>query len=247
MTKTAFSKKNRYSAYTLLELLVVMSIFMIFGTMAVASFGGLQNTVKMNEYMLNMEQNVRLIQRSAMLLERGVDERWLYGLGVDFSQTGSEDTLGVYKVFKWCSPFNSYGDIKTTSDFPNYDPGDGDIAIGNGGLPSSLYLNTSCTVDEFFDPEFNNEIIALTGMDISYSPPKSTIAFGTAVRYILFESVSGKAFFYNSSGELLNYEADGTPIEDAVNFQITLTPLSSGNPRRITVDNLSGRISPEVL
>jgi len=154
MTKTARFKNKKYSAYTLMELLVVMSIFMIFGTMSLGSFTGLQNTVKINEYMLNMEQNIRLVQRSAMLLERSVHERWIYGLGVDFTQTAVDGTVGQYEVFKWCSPFNDYGDVRTTSDFPDYDPGLGAITVDNGGLPVAQYLNTDCTLDNY-DNEIN--------------------------------------------------------------------------------------------
>ncbi|HNR53455.1 MAG TPA: prepilin-type N-terminal cleavage/methylation domain-containing protein, partial [Candidatus Dojkabacteria bacterium] len=69
--------KRRYPAYTLLELLLVLSIFSIIGGMTFASFDGLQNTVKMNEYMLNLEQDVRTIQRESMLLERTPGEDWL--------------------------------------------------------------------------------------------------------------------------------------------------------------------------
>jgi type II secretory pathway pseudopilin PulG len=243
MITTAQCNKRKYSAYTLMELLVVMGIFMILAGMSLSSFGGLQNTVKMNEYMLNMEQNIRLVQRSAMLLERDVDERWLYGLGVDFTETAVDETVGKYRVFKWCSPFTDYGDIKTTSDFPNYDPGVGDITSENGGLPNTQYEGTSCSVSG----DLFNELIPLAGMDISYSPPKSVVSFDTNVRYILFESVSGKAFFYNAAGELMNYNSNGVPLSDDVNFEITVTPNRGAEPRKLVVDNLSGRISTEIL
>jgi len=84
-------------------------------------------------------------------------------------------------------------------------------------------------------------------MDISYSPPKSNISFGSAVRYLVFESVSGRAFFYNSAGELLNYDSSGIPSENAVDFEITVSPFRGASPHKLVVDNMSGRISTEVL
>ena len=97
---------KKYSAYSLLELLLVLAMLGIFGAMAFGTFNGLENTVKMNEYMLSLEQDIRTTQRAAMLLERDTDERWLYGIGIDFSST---ETDGTYKKFKWCSEYSDYG------------------------------------------------------------------------------------------------------------------------------------------
>ena len=71
--KSACKEKGhskKYIAYTLVEMLIVMSVVIIMMSMSFASFNGLQNTIKMNEYILTLEQNVRNVQRAAMLLER---------------------------------------------------------------------------------------------------------------------------------------------------------------------------------
>lgn len=224
--------KRRYSAYTLLELLVVLSIFAVIGGMTFASFDGLQNTVKMNEYMLNLEQDVRTIQREAMLLERTPGEDWLYGLGIDFT---------TQKTFKWCSPFPDYGDTKTKSKLPAYDPA---VTLGvgrNGYLPTdrSIGSSSSCNGDG---------LATLPGYNTSERDfPKAEITIDNGIGYIVFESISGRAFFYNTDGELVNYETNGGQVENVVHFTLTIDPLGVGRTRQLTVNNLSGKISSFVL
>ena len=229
--------KRRYHAYTLLELLIVLSIFSIIGGMTFASFDGLQNTIKMNEYMLNLEQDVRTIQRESMLLERTPGEDWLYGLGIDFTKT---TTTGVYKVFKWCSPFPDYGDTKTKSKLPAYDPAV-NLGIGrNGYLPTDRTIGTSSSC--------NGEGLAtFPGYDTSIDFPESEITIDNGIGYVVFESISGRAFFYDANGELVNYQADGKQAENVFNFVLTIDPLGVGKTRQFIVNNLSGKISSLVL
>lgn len=229
--------KRRYSAYTLLELLVVLSIFAVIGGMTFASFDGLQNTVKMNEYMLNLEQDVRTVQREAMLLERTPGEDWLYGLGIDFTETTA---TGAHQVFKWCSPFPDYGDTKTKSKLPAYDPAV-NLGVGrNGYLPTDRTIGSSSSCN-------GDGLAILPGYDASKDFPKSEIAIDNGIGYIVFESISGRAFFYNMDGELVNYAADGGQVENVVHFTLTIDPLGVGRTRQITVNNLSGKISSLVL
>jgi len=229
--------KRKYPAYTLLELLVVLSIFSILGAMTFASFDGLQNTVKMNEYMLSLEQDVRTAQREAMLLERNPGEGWLYGLGIGFTET---TTTGIYRMFKWCSPFPDYGDVKTKSNLPAYNP-TVNLGIGrNGWLPTdrSIASSSSC----------NGEGLAtLAGYDTSINFPKSDIVIGDGIGYVVFESISGRTFFYNTDGELINYKVDGSQAEDVVNFVLTINPQGTGRTRQFVINNLSGKISSSVL
>lgn len=204
--------------------------------MTFASFNGLQNTVKMNEYMLNLEQDVRTIQREAMLLERVPGEDWIYGLGIDF---GATTTSGIYKVFKWCSPFSDYGDTKTKSNLPAYDP---KVNLGsgrNGYLPIGG-VNPSSTC--------NGEGLAtLPGYDRSVGFPKSNVTIGSDIRFIVFESISGRAFFYDSAARLVNYETDGGQVDNVVNFVLTIDPYGVGKTRQFVVNNLSGKISTLVI
>ena len=232
---------KKYPAYTLMEMLVVMSIFIILGAMTFSAFDGLQNTVKLNEYMLTLEQDIRNVQRSAMLLQRNTGERWLYGLGIDFSEITAD---GEYRMFKWCSPFDDYGHITTKSKIPGYDPSL-QLADENGRLPifELDYNSSSC-----LSSEFKSELKNLPGYENSAKPPKAQILIAGSqedrkVRFVLFESVSGRTFFYNSNGDILNYDTGGVAVSDPVNFDLQISPSGRGSTRRLTINNLSGKIT----
>lgn len=231
-----------------MELLVVLTIFSILGAMSFSAFGNLQNTVKMNEYSLTLEQDIRSVQRAAMLLQRDPGEKWLYGLGIDFGDLESNDD-GVYTVFKWCSPFSDYGDILTKSSLPAYTP---TKTVGSVGAMNELngYLTvtaigTSCGSDA------SSSLSILPGYDKSTTTPKSTITItdieGKNPRFVVFESVSGRTFFYDEQGVLLNYASDGKLVDDPSSFVITIVPESNVNTRIITIKNLSGKMNIESI
>ena len=235
---------RKYSAYTLLELLVVISIFIILGGMTFSSFDGLQNTIKMNEYMLNLEQDIRSVQRSAMLLQRSPDEKWIYGLGIDFSNMGED---GLYTVFKWCSPYNDYGDIATKSDLPAFNPS---VVLGsnNGYLPTEISISNTCGPEVI---EQQGALRTQSGYDRTITLPKSQISFEdgngvpTVSRYVIFESVSGRAFLYDADGILRNYTSEGDLLEetdDIESFNLIITPHGKGSTRRLSIRPLSGKI-----
>lgn len=235
---------SKYSAYTLMELLIVLTIFSILGAMSFSAFGNLQNTVKMNEYALTLEQDVRSVQRAAMLLQRDPGEKWLYGLGIDFGDMGDD---GEYTVFKWCSPFSDYGDILTKSNLPAYTP-----SRTVGSLGAMNELNGYLTVTEIggsCGTDVSSSLSLLPGYDKSTTTPISTITIteidSLTPRFVVFESVSGRAFFYDTQGVLLNYTSEGKLVDDPLPFVITIIPDSNVNTRIITINNLSGKISIE--
>ena len=229
---------NKYTAFTLIEMLVVMGIMMILMGMTFTSFSGLQDTVKMNEYMLNMEQDIRSVQRASMLLQRNTEENWLYGLGIDFSQL---DQDGKYIPFKWCTPFSDYGDASTRSKVPGYKKGD--LNLSGAKLPVGNIESGLC-----IGIEAEGKLKLLTGYTTDLTMPKSTVQFNSSVRYVVFESVTGRAFFYNGDGELLNYSMeegevvikdDPSSVEE---LDFTITSLGAAAPRRLIIHHLSGRI-----
>lgn len=204
----------------------------------------------MNEYVLTLEQDVRSVQRSAMLLQRDPDERWLYGLGIDFGNMGDE---GTYTVFKWCSPFSDYGDILTKSSLPNYSPSH-DLSVivfgseRNGYMPDVVTIPVGNTCEISALPA--SALRTVPGYDKTSKTPKATIGIsvisGRTPRYVVFESVSGRAFFYDTDGVLLNYTNKGK-LDSPQPFVITINPDSNINTRKISVGSLSGKISTEVI
>jgi hypothetical protein len=192
----------------------------------------------MNEYMLNMEQDIRSVQRAAMLLQRNTEENWLYGLGIDFSQL---DPDGKYIPFKWCTPFPDYGDASTRGKVPGYSEGDGTLDGAKLPIPVGDIETGLCT-------DFGDTLKILPGYTTDLNMPKSTVQFNSSVRYVVFESVTGRAFFYDSQGILQNYsivdgqvviESDPSSVKE---LDFTITSLGAAAPRTIRVHHLSGRI-----
>jgi len=221
-----------YSAFTLLEMLLVIAILSVLGTATASSFGGLQSSVTLNEASLNISQDVRNLQRSAMLLERESNERWLYGLGIDFS---TYESTGEYRFFKWCSQYSGYGSKKTRGELPDFDS-DTLVGIHNGYLPVEDWRDDS-SIDE---PANNSYLVEWDLGTPTLTNIKLNPMLTTDVRYILFESVSGRAFFYNSLGELVNYESDGDLVDSPIDLNLQMNTRAT--IKNITVKNLSGRI-----
>jgi type II secretory pathway pseudopilin PulG len=234
------SMKKKYTAYTLLEVLVVLGIIMVVGGVTLSSFFGLHDTVKMNEYMMTLERDIRGIQRASMLLERNPVENWLYGLGIDLTQI---DDDGYYTVFKWCSPFVDYGDITTRSKVPAYNPEE-DIESANfphTSVPTGILCGSG------IDPGDKTQLRLIPEYRRTVTTPRSNVIYKSNARYVVFESVSGRAFFYDDEGKLLNYKiTDGVLVlkdkEEIEHFEIEITPVSRGSSRTLKINHLSGRI-----
>ncbi len=247
-------RKKSYSAFTLIEMLVVMGILVILGALSFSTYQDMQTTIRMNEYATVLEENIRKAQRDAMLLKRQPNEGWIYGIGITFIPVrgiseASTSTVGGYRVFKWCAEVEDYGDGNTEAEVPGYDGSGAKINAllsreFKGGLCSSAYSGDS-------------PIKSMSGYDLGLLPPKgSTEQYeeieGKKPRTILFESVTGKAFFYNEKNEVLNYSiaADGTitPDENPISFVLSIARPGSGKAgKKITVAPTSGKITVEGL
>jgi type II secretory pathway pseudopilin PulG len=233
-----------------MELLVVMAIFAVLGAMSFSAFGGLQNTVKMNEYALTVEQDVRSVQRAAMLLQRNSNEKWLYGVGIDFGAINTNHD-GEYTVFKWCSPFYDYGDILTRSNLPAYNPAR-QLGYVLGTERNGYISNITNPIASSCSAGASSSLSVQGGYDKSTKTPVSEITItqinGVTPRFVIFESVSGRAFFYDTSGALLNYTSEGVLQDNPAPFVITIVPESTSvGTRVIKIDNLSGKVSSYTL
>ena len=185
---------RKYSALTLMELIIVMVIMFILFLISVVSYRSLVDSFSINEVSLTIAQDIRGVQRAAMLLDREGDERWLHGIGIDFTKIEDRE----YRIFKWCSRFDFYDEREgvLTGEIPN-------LAFGthpDDARLSSLKRN-SCLRDE----GDNVDAIYVTETKSFAQYDNLNFEFVGDVRYVLFESVSGKAFFYDVDGVLLNY------------------------------------------
>ncbi len=236
---TAYQK---YSSYSLLEMLVVMSIIIIIMGIGFGTFSGLNSAIALGESMATLRQDIKNTQRSAMFVERSSTERWLYGLGIDFSRIEID---GSYRIFKWCSQFPEYGDVLTKSKFPNYNPAS-NLSLVNGNLTlTSSYIGTGC-------PTSSSVSQIVSSGDMIRSVSKNLIATNTSRDavgdiatkpvYVLFESVSGKAFLYDATGRIVNYSSTGEVISRPSSLVVSLQSKTNGVIKRMSLNNISGKI-----
>ncbi|WKZ31295.1 MAG: prepilin-type N-terminal cleavage/methylation domain-containing protein [Candidatus Dojkabacteria bacterium] len=240
---------DKYKGFTLMEMIIVIVIFMILFAMSISAFSGLRSTIALNEAVKNLEQDIRNAQRDALLLSRGKDEKWLYGIGIDFSDFPQ---TGEYRVFKWCSQFDDFGDPKTTSDFPNYDPAVGDLGSAtNGNFPQGNYVE-SCTRGGSTFSSNSTSLVEMSGTGIV--PIEYPIMIGVNQEltgqggapafpaYVVFESTTGRAFFYDNNGRILNYDGDGDLESDAFDFEVVLATVDRDHNRMLRIRYSSGKI-----
>lgn len=239
---------KRLPGYTLIEMLIVLTIFLILSAFSFSAFSGLRDTVTLNEDILTLQQEIRWAQRSALFLERGTNERWIYGIGIDFSRFEEEK---VYTLFKWCSQFDDYGDPRTRSNLPNFNPSS-NISDLNGDFPSETLSNERCSLGGS-----ESEIIRVPGrLDGSVSENFSVVIpdslnaegdIGGKPVYVLFEAVSGRMFMYDINGNVVNYSSGGEIVNDNVDFTVQISAPSTGTVKVVEIGNVSGRISINTL
>ena len=148
-------KRKILPGYTLLEMLLVMAIVVVLGAFGVGGFIGVRETMVARENVELIKQDIRSARLKSMLLEKGSDENWLYGVGIDFGNLNDG-----YTFFKWCSPFEDFGNPKTKSILPGWDPdtviGTPDISLGT--IPYDPYPDRP-SIDPIIPTDLgNNEI-----------------------------------------------------------------------------------------
>ncbi len=246
---------EKYKAVTLLELIIVMIIIFILSTISVLSYRSLVDSFSINEVSLTIAQDIRATQRAAMMLDRESDERWLHGIGLDFRNLGTDERS--YNVFKWCSPYDYFDNSKEslTGEVPNY----------NSSEPVLSELKIS-NIQEFEHADHCNRGVNqeafLVHKEKRFGDYNNLdFNFHSDVRFILFESVSGKAFFYGDDNllgvaRLLNYHRDGglggtihlNSAADLQHFALEIEPMRRTGlaSRTLNVRPVSGMINFEI-
>lgn len=219
---------RRYEGFTLLEVLVVMSIVIILGGLGLYAFGGLRDTLLVNQSFVDIEQNVLQIKQDAMLTQKDADEGWVYGIGIDFRNV---DEDGKYSYFKWCSGFDEFGNPKTRSEIPGYD-GESALTSDNGYLPVSNTLNDCTGSIPGIAPYSGVETGTLLA---GYDTYMSTASM------VLFESSTGRVFLYNDNGEPMNYNVDGDFVENNL-FVIVIKKNQGKLMDSLAIAPLSGKV-----
>ncbi len=261
-------KKYSYKAFTLIEMLIVMTIFMALFTITISAFSGLRTSILMNQTQETVKQNFRWAQRAAILLKRDPGENWLYGIGIDLSTIYQEN--GTYKIFKWCTPYREYSDdFHTQGKFPNYvdDSGmdvtigeSGNIPFGNSYVPEgyvnpingpSYVDNCGDAMDAIFDSAGALAEVKSTGtgfVDDFIIPAPLVLGYKSDVtpRFIVYEAVSGNVFFYDYRGYLMNYEEVTEDyyafIDNPVHLDIVISDPNKNRGINLTLNARSGKL-----
>ena len=232
---------HKYNAFTFLELIIVIVIMLILATITVTSFRSLVDSFSINEVSLTIAQDIRSTQRSAMLLDRQENERWLHGLGVDFRRITQHRE---YEIFKWCSSFDYYKDDESSisNEVPNLH------AEANELYEAELSLDNPTPHCYRAEPDADNAHVVIKTKSFA-EHDNLDFFLRSEVAFVLFESVSGKAFFYDENGLLLNYILDGDNLYiaepgDIERLKLEVTPWRTNDlPSRTIVSSpVSGRI-----
>jgi prepilin-type N-terminal cleavage/methylation domain-containing protein len=219
---------KKLKAYTLMEVLVVMSIMLIILGVGFNAYASFTENTKFNQDVADLQNDILIMQRAAMLLDRDAGENWIYGIGIDFS--GIYAGQGRYTFFKWCSEYSDFGPERTKSIYPSFDPTQ-DEGNGNGTIPTTLSDSTKCS------PSMEDSLSRLTeygygslnlGEDVSIPGAENNY-----IRFLLFESVSGRTFLYTSSGSRVDI-SEGRDLE-------FIFRKNYGQYKMLTVKNLTGR------
>ncbi len=251
--KRSFFTKS-YSAFTLIEMLIVMAIVIVLFAVGISSTTGIMATYSSNNAISTIKDDLRYAQRSAMFLDRDFDENWIYGIGIDFTDINN----GNYRLFKWCSAEPNYSpDIdEMNTELPSWDGGT-NFEDSNGHLPGTKFnveAGSKCQNSYEETIEIKRKFTEATTKQIMQS---DNIMFsrvsvsGTTPSYIVYESMTGRAFIYDANGNLLNYDPpsgadDDLEIHNTLdNLVIRVSKKRSGEYREINVTPVSGRIIVE--
>lgn len=260
-------KKYSYKAFTLIEMLIVMTIFIALFAITISAFSGLRTSILMNQTQETVKQNFRWAQRAAIMLKRDPGENWLYGIGIDLSTIYQEN--GTYRIFKWCTPYREYSDdFHTQGKFPNYEDGSGaDIANGESanipfsntynppGTPLSIYGpryvdNCADAMGGIFDPAGALAEIKSTGtgqVDDFTIPAPLILGYKSenTPRFIVYEAVSGNVFFYDYEGYLMNYigsDDNFSFVDDPIHLDFVISTPNKNRGINLTLNARSGKL-----
>lgn len=223
---------KKVKAYTLMEMLIVMSIIVIVLAIGISAYAAYIETTKYNQDVSNIEHDVLTMQKASMLFKKDANDGWIYGMGIDFEGLTAGTRDGTYKFFKWCSGFTSFGDPRTTGRYPNYNTStelsDGLAKVSNT-YPSANYSLNSCP--DTTDPNEGGLLVNLATYGFGSLNLGEDVEI-TGGRYLLFESVTGRAFIFSNDGTLIT--------DPTATLSITFYKRR-GTTNILTIENLTGR------
>lgn len=237
---------KRFQGFTLIEMLLVMSIFIILSAVGISGFNSISDTFTANENVELVKQDIESARLKAMNMGKDNETNWVYGFGVDFRNADSSNNgkNENYRMYKWCSPVKNFGDTLTLSGtsydltrakLPNlyfgYNVGQDITNVNlcgtlnqykNGRIPASCGSGSDGYVDGCLENSTNLSLIKGENLSLLNRFDGQVVLLNlnkeqnNPPSFVLFESLTGKAIIYARDGKVLNYRNDGS--FDAENF-----------------------------
>jgi type II secretory pathway pseudopilin PulG len=234
---------KKYTAFTLMEMLIVMTIMVIILGLGMSAYITFTESTKFNEDVANIQSDILTMQRAAMLFKKDKDDGWAYGLGIDFDGVLNGD--GTYRFFKWCSGFKNYGSEQTSGPYPNYN----DTSGQSDGINMTInYDLSSCVATS---PEGTDSIVSLSGYGLGRFNLKDDVIIreisncGTGAscypRFLLFEAVTGRVFVFDSNGIII------PPDQSGVEKMKICLDKNFGESHELTIDYLTGKTNLSIV
>ena len=261
---------KKLQGFTLMEMLIVLSIVIILSAVGISGFNSINETFTANENAELVKQDIESARLKAMNMGKESEETWVYGFGIDFRNADSSNRRNEnYKMYKWCSPVENFGDTLTLSGIPydltraklpNLYSG---VGIGENVAnvklcgTSEIYKNgsipASCGSSGYLEGCLENttNLSAVFGEDLSLLNRFDGQVVLLNLKednnppsFVLFESLTGKAIIYARDGQVLNYKSDGSfDVDNFLPLDIILRRKSNSDTfDMISVYPLSGEI-----
>lgn len=247
------NKSKVLQGYTLLELLIVITIFTILASLGIGGYIRTKETMVAKENVNKIIQDIQIARTKAMSLEKGSDTNWIYGIGIDLRDVDEDDETGDYKFFKWCSPFKDFGDELTKSALPNYDNEEKinttiptaicdeiDPLYANGRLP--LCYMDSCNTGYTSLVGISGDDLGLIDKEIAQMKTLDINSDGYYPAFVFFEAITGRAIIYNRFGWPYNYGNGYGEIVNMIPLDIRIKRKYSSKFDLITIYPLSGTV-----
>jgi prepilin-type N-terminal cleavage/methylation domain-containing protein len=202
-------KKHRISAFTMIELLVVMMITSMLFLIAIVLGANTRNTFIAGQILKEFVVTSRSARRSSMLVTKDVNENWVHAVGIEVTFDNTTQ--------QW-----SYYTVKLQHSTPNlesntfYIPFPANIANYNFNRSSDIKVIDSNASFTFFRPGTNTEICTGTGNKLR----------------IMFKSINGAPTVYCGTQNITNLGG----LDIGTNFSRTkITIRTDGNISAITL------------
>lgn len=190
-------------AFSVVELLVVMTVIALLTGIAWSGFRGLRTSMSLYQSSQAARADIVFAQRAAMLLERVPNETWIQGVGIDLRKyVGSPGDNQKYTLFKLCSDLYNYEDYNSD-----------DLTSAVSGLKA---FDSECGITSSWAALFGKKDVEIQGQRLgtctTNANPSAVDRMTGRISFIIFEAVNGRIHLYGRDGTELMETSDLTGV-----------------------------------